>query len=65
MLWNTSSCIANTILVTSGQTFSVSANSESVYRLVYDDWKNYQKLKDEDDYPKYKPFFFWKTNQRL
>ena len=40
-LWNVSSCIDNTILVTSGQTFSVSANSKSVYRLVYDDWKNY------------------------
>ena len=41
-LWNISSCIAdNTILVTSGQTFSVSANSKSVYRLVYDDWKNH------------------------
>ena len=40
-LWNTSSCIENTILVTSGQTFSVEKNSKTVYRLVYDDWKNY------------------------
>lgn len=40
-LWNASSCIDNTILVTSGQTFSVEKNSKNVYRLVYDDWKNY------------------------
>lgn len=40
-LWNTSSCINNTILVTSGETFTVPANSKSVYRMVYDDWKNY------------------------
>ena len=41
VLWNVSSCVANTILVTSGQTFSVVASSNSVYRLVYGDWKNY------------------------
>lgn len=45
-LWNTSSCIANTILVTSGQIFSVAKKSNNevndiVYRFVYDDWKNY------------------------
>lgn len=39
--WNCSSCVANSILVTSGQTFSVSTSSNDVYRLVYDDWKNY------------------------
>ena len=39
-LWEVSPCIANTILVTSDQPFSVES-SDIIYRLVYDDWKNY------------------------
>ena len=40
-LWNVSSCVANTILITSGQTLSVPALSSSVYRMDYEEWADY------------------------
>ena len=38
-LWAVSSCVANTVLIQSGETFV--NNSDYVYRLAYDDWAGY------------------------
>ena len=40
-LWNVEPCVANTILITSGQTLSVPASSSSVYRMDYKEWADY------------------------
>ena len=40
-LWNVSSCLENTILITSGETFVKSADNKAVYRMSYNDWANY------------------------
>lgn len=40
-LWNVSSCLENTILITSGETFVNSADAKTVYRMNYQDWANY------------------------
>ena len=40
-LWNVSSCIENTILITSGQTFVSPTSDKTVYRMDYKDWANY------------------------
>lgn len=40
--WNCSSCAAKSILITSGNQFTVPAKSSStLYRLCYEDWKGY------------------------
>ena len=38
-LWNISSCVANTILIQSGEVFE--NNSDYVYRMAYDEWAGY------------------------
>ena len=40
-LWNVSSCLGNTILITSGETFVKAADNKTVYRMSYKDWANY------------------------
>ena len=40
-LWNVSSCLENTILITSGETFVKAADNKTVYRMSYEDWANY------------------------
>ena len=40
-LWNVSYCLANTILITSGQTLSIPASDNIVYRMNYNDWVDY------------------------
>ena len=40
-LWNVSSCLENTILITSGETFVKAADNKTIYRMSYDDWANY------------------------
>ncbi len=40
-LWNTTSCIDKTILISSGETFSVPASSNALYRMAYKDWASY------------------------
>jgi hypothetical protein len=40
-LWNTTSCMDKTILISSGETISVPASSATLYRMIYEDWANY------------------------
>ena len=40
-LWNVSSCLEQTILITSGESVSIPASSDAVYRIAYNDWANY------------------------
>ena len=40
-LWNTSSCIDKTVLISSAQLFAVPVSSDIVYRMAYNDWANY------------------------
>jgi hypothetical protein len=40
-LWNVKSCIANTILITLGQTLSLPASSSDVYRMDYKEFADY------------------------
>ncbi|MEE0921912.1 MAG: hypothetical protein U0L47_05400 [Paludibacteraceae bacterium] len=40
-LWNTTSCMDKTILISSGETISVPASSDALYRMAYKDWANY------------------------
>ena len=40
-LWNVSSCLANTILIQSGETFVSPTSDKTVYRMDYKDWANY------------------------
>ena len=41
-LWNVSSCLANTILIQSGEIIAVNSSSEKlVYRMNYEDWAGY------------------------
>jgi hypothetical protein len=41
-LWNVDPCISRTVLIPSGETVAVPANSNSVYRLIYEDFANYE-----------------------
>ncbi len=40
-LWNVSSCIEETILITSGKRFVYSSSDQAKYRIRYNDWANY------------------------
>ena len=41
-LWNVSSCVANTILIQSGEEISINSSSETLmYRMNYADWAGY------------------------
>ena len=40
-LWNVPSCLNNSILIASGVTLSIPASSNSVYRMDYKDWADY------------------------
>ena len=40
-LWNTSSCIDQTVLITLGACVQYAKSSGLVYRMKYEDWKNY------------------------
>ncbi len=40
-VWTTTSCVNNTVLISSGQIFSVKAQSSTIYRMAYKDWENY------------------------
>ena len=41
-LWNVSSCVANTILIQSGEIIAVNSSSDKlVYRMNYEDWAGY------------------------
>ena len=40
-LWNVDPCISRTVLIPSGEASSIPASSKNVYRLIYDDFANY------------------------
>ena len=41
-LWNVDPCISRTVLIPSGEAVSIPANANSVYRIIYDDFANYE-----------------------
>ena len=40
-LWSTSSCVDETVLISSAQLFTVPVSSDIVYRMAYNDWADY------------------------
>ena len=41
-LWNVDPCISRTVLIPSGEAVNIPANANSVYRIIYDDFANYE-----------------------